>query len=622
MKLYSGFYQHTVRSQLYGTEAVFYQLGYQLQEEGELFLDGPVDPDRVARVALDCLTACVECQVMLQICEKVKSFKCSWPEILRVREEYVCGIEEAVRILQLLKRTALDQEKQSRAFKVRENQSLKDKQDPGYAQSHQKTGILVDVSNTWPSSVSSHPGYTEGTLLPHSSPHAVPCPPKSGKGVLVSHSKSPSWSEGVTSHGDGYHQSRSTSKLDHDHVTGLLDDHVKGGHTVMDSSHINSPRYSINSDSLPDNREESWDLLHSPVHKLQYQSNYPFGGFEHDAHQMGYNPVPNVKMNYGPQYAHSFPTHMMPLGVPGYPYPIPHNLIFNSRQCQCRMCIEQQQHLIVANRMNSKDLPQTFCSPENSVYNRSDRHPAEEPFDINSALINLTLEGHSPGPKLGQFPLDNSSYMIHKTPSNPTRDAVTLRPNNTTKSQTCGKRGSYYDNVPSTAEAEVVSHTSGMNMVSKNEQSANGPVTLSTSSNKPRSQKGITSTDSAGNSTMSRSFQQELLSTEPANCMVVQVHKYPNPSLSSDPPKNTKSSSSVQRNPKESKRWSCQSCTFYNLADKRICDMCGRSRFPGPESMPLVSGGRECPQCTLVNKKDCEDCTACGASLKDSPTYI
>lgn len=38
-------------------------MGYQYTDDGVLYLDGPVDPDKVARVALDCLTACVECQV-------------------------------------------------------------------------------------------------------------------------------------------------------------------------------------------------------------------------------------------------------------------------------------------------------------------------------------------------------------------------------------------------------------------------------------------------------------------------------------------------------------------------------------------------------------------------------
>lgn len=62
-QLYSGFYKHSVESQLVQGNSFFHLLGYQYTEDGVLYLDGPVDPDKVARVALDCLTAFVECQV-------------------------------------------------------------------------------------------------------------------------------------------------------------------------------------------------------------------------------------------------------------------------------------------------------------------------------------------------------------------------------------------------------------------------------------------------------------------------------------------------------------------------------------------------------------------------------
>lgn len=50
--------------------------------------------------------------------------------------------------------------------------------------------------------------------------------------------------------------------------------------------------------------------------------------------------------------------------------------------------------------------------------------------------------------------------------------------------------------------------------------------------------------------------------------------------------------------------------------------MCGKSRQPGNEEKPLVSGGRECPKCTLVNARGVVSCEACHESLKNSPTYI
>lgn len=124
VKLYSGFYKHSVESQLIQGNSVFHLLGYQYTEDGVLYLDEPVDPDKVARVALDCLTAYVECQIMVQICEKVKSFKCSWVEIHSIREDYVCGIDEAVRLLHQLKRNALELDKQDRWLRNQENGAM------------------------------------------------------------------------------------------------------------------------------------------------------------------------------------------------------------------------------------------------------------------------------------------------------------------------------------------------------------------------------------------------------------------------------------------------------------------------------------------------------------------
>lgn len=68
--------------------------------------------------------------------------------------------------------------------------------------------------------------------------------------------------------------------------------------------------------------------------------------------------------------------------------------------------------------------------------------------------------------------------------------------------------------------------------------------------------------------------------------------------------------------------WACSACTFLNDRDRNVCDMCGKSRMPGPEVKPLVSGGRQCPQCTFINERDAQDCSVCGEHLEGSSTYI
>ncbi|KYN40724.1 Protein tamozhennic [Trachymyrmex septentrionalis] len=72
----------------------------------------------------------------------------------------------------------------------------------------------------------------------------------------------------------------------------------------------------------------------------------------------------------------------------------------------------------------------------------------------------------------------------------------------------------------------------------------------------------------------------------------------------------------------DEKRWNCATCTYLNMPDRDICEMCAKSRCKGNEDKPLASGGKECPKCTLVNEKNVSICDACHTSLKDSPTYI
>jgi len=77
-----------------------------------------------------------------------------------------------------------------------------------------------------------------------------------------------------------------------------------------------------------------------------------------------------------------------------------------------------------------------------------------------------------------------------------------------------------------------------------------------------------------------------------------------------------------KENDEDEKRWNCATCTYLNMPDRDICEMCAKSRCKGNEDKPLASGGKECPKCTLVNEKNVSICDACHTSLKDSPTYI
>lgn len=101
VKLYSGYYKHTVERQLKNAQVVLQLMGYEKKEEGVLQLTRAVDAATLSDVALDCLIASAECQVLAAIMEGLKecSMPMSWKEVYRFRRECSCDPEDSVRTL-------------------------------------------------------------------------------------------------------------------------------------------------------------------------------------------------------------------------------------------------------------------------------------------------------------------------------------------------------------------------------------------------------------------------------------------------------------------------------------------------------------------------------------------
>lgn len=541
---------------------------------------------------------------MVQICEKLKTFKCSWNDIHGIREDYVCGIEEAVRLLHQLKRNALEQDKQERWLRNQENGALQDdKKDIGT--NYPKTGILVDVSNTWPNTDRYFP-CDENSLLSQSGISDGPF--KINKAVL-SHSKLPSWSEGVTSQLSDYHSRNPHSKSNEidNYTSHSFDDHIQSNYSFLNKSNNPVSRYTSSS-VIPDSWGDSWELMQPSLQSGTYYRSDSYMNCDLDGHRPGYNQtVPNIKETYSSQFGHMYPPHpIMPLGIPAFPYPLPHDFSIPPRQCQCRLCCENHLSILTNKYNHSKD------SISNNFESNLRSAGRQDNTDICAPFAKMSLDNSNS--KSRNFSINSPPYTSFQTINE--SPEVVLRPD-AEKPQ--HKRGSYYDNVPSSLDDSICVVGSSLN--SKCDFQPNGtiPNTSLTLAKPSRSQKGISVSDSAGTS-QTLKLQKKSYSNA---SFTPTLDKVDTATSSNSDVKNVKSNQTVAvKDSKGGKKWACSSCTFYNAADKSICDMCGRSKHPGPEVTPLVSGGRECPQCTLVNKKDSENCTACGASLKDSPTYI
>lgn len=101
---YSGFYRHLIHNCLIGVLPVMHAMGYRERDPdhpGQFILEQFLDPDRLTSIALDCLIAFVELQIMLQMREmlKAKDMTVSYDEIFTTRVRYICGMDQAVRMI-------------------------------------------------------------------------------------------------------------------------------------------------------------------------------------------------------------------------------------------------------------------------------------------------------------------------------------------------------------------------------------------------------------------------------------------------------------------------------------------------------------------------------------------
>lgn len=98
--MYSGYYQHEIKSNIVDGERMFEAMGYTLLPNETLILDGPICPDQVTNVSRDAMTAYVECQIMKQIFQGLiaNQIQTTWQEIYEFRETH-SGISEANIIL-------------------------------------------------------------------------------------------------------------------------------------------------------------------------------------------------------------------------------------------------------------------------------------------------------------------------------------------------------------------------------------------------------------------------------------------------------------------------------------------------------------------------------------------
>lgn len=107
---FSGYFR-VIESSLVRVRPIFELLGFAFDSSTSVFklIEVPIDPDKVSRVALDCLVAIGECKMMLSIYNLAKKDfpNLSWNDIHSIRLDNICNIEGSLKLLSDLNTTRL-----------------------------------------------------------------------------------------------------------------------------------------------------------------------------------------------------------------------------------------------------------------------------------------------------------------------------------------------------------------------------------------------------------------------------------------------------------------------------------------------------------------------------------
>ncbi|XP_013784948.1 uncharacterized protein LOC106469038 [Limulus polyphemus] len=617
IKLFSGFYRHLVQRQLPGAEIFFLLMGYNQAEDGVLFQQGPVDPDQLSHITLDCLIAFVECQIMVEVYESLRMSECTWNEIYKIRENYVAGVAECVRILQQLKLASQRSSKHHHQLSSLEHVRKRGTKmcDSG---SSPQTGILVDIGN--------------------SQPYEKPDTPLSKSISLKTHSRS--WSDGpqnnflyVDGHVAGSPGRQTLGSFNDQSISNFYP-------CVSQATQVQqNPVCGYSQNISHGQNHDSWDLLSTSGHWNSGPAIYPSSHFPalHPGVSYPYSPVHHCScQNYLPT---AIPSHRLILERPFYEdlgQNGPSQLIQGQDQHKSIFTAANTPHMVSRSGYMYTDYDRSELL-DSLMDLRVEPQGSQEVLQLNDTsdvLMPYKKDSHNPEnlsdqkvdklrDKDKQTVDDMSGKTSEKIENLPKAENQTLQQIVSIHDQNYGNvsnqkipkdnsswngENTVYDNI-SMRDSQKVDYPSGRE-VKRREINISG-------SNSSHGQDRCTDRQKRNSLYDNVQPDNPIQATPKTGGLVV-----PSGIKMEENEMVLKKTGSNKEAPSKTRKWSCQACTYLNPSEKDICEICSRSKFRGAESTPLVSGGRECPLCTLVNETNAEYCSACDTYLEDCPTYI
>ncbi|KAK4311512.1 hypothetical protein Pmani_016980 [Petrolisthes manimaculis] len=651
IKLYSGFWVHQVSRRLLGAESILSLMGYApcptlpnstRPDSSFLVLEGVLDPDLISRLALDCLIAYCECQVMKKISEGVREFGLSYRQILQYRQLHVGGVDVTVRHLLFTLRQRLHPQVQPEV-------------------NHRQTSTSSTTGPPLPVRKSSVGG-TSSSPSSLSAPHQ-PTPPTHSSQDKSGGDQQRTNMGGVSGGGGGSSggEQRGNSYHHHHH-------HHMGHHPTTTSSQ--GPNHS----PLPPPQP--------PAPPASYSRSADTPDTGKSLSSVGVVPggqVPTAKLidldssheALAPRPSHLLPKvlpHKRSVKVPGpgnrvlppldtseaTPPPPPPPEVFQAgtldEHLEATLSLVKDPNRNSATLASPNDQGATSWETWDFVYRGLEKRGYNKDIGDRGDILhqitrqNLYSEAVAQGKNTS---LNNKKDMTKSKPLsinqalqalalNETRERVERPPPSSKSSYSAShgagpdvfpnltKRNSLYDNISAGFETAPqdsddyedrkppLKKTSNLSRVDNRLDPANKMNVSSSSSPRSMSSKGSHSRHDipSENSRSSATVPTLQPTTIPPTITMGGSDIWP------------RDSQQTIRENIMSTPWSCTTCTFLNDKGRTACDMCGKSKMPGPEVKPLISGGRQCPQCTLINEREAMDCSACGVHLEGSSTYI
>lgn len=671
IKLYSGFWVHQVAHHLASAEGILSLMGYAPQaspppgssayrDPSCLVLEGVLDPDLISRLALDCLIAYCECQVLKKISEGVREFGLSWRQILQFRQQYVGGVDVTVRHL---------------LFTLRQRLQPQSQAESSHKQATPSSGPPLPVRQSSMSGPSSSPV----------SSHQPPPPPHQPqeKNVIAAEQMMPleqqqrSSTTGISSRsssleqrvlgsggggggagggggGGGYHH-QGVHHLHH-HPSNQASQAATTTAGVTVSAVPGPPHSYSRSADTPDTAKSISNLgMLPPTSQVPTAKLIDLdSSLEALPSRTSLQLLPKVLPHKRSSKMSGSSRTLPPLeNSESCPPPPPPPEVFQAgtldEHLEATMSIVKDPNRNSVVHATPNDQGATSWETWDFVYRGLEKRGYNKDIgdrgDILHQITRQNLHVEAAAPQGKSVPLNNKKEMGKNKPLNINQalQALSLsetrermeRPSPSSKSSHSAshgpapdvfpgltKRNSLYDNLSTGFETApqdsddyeeqrpVLKKTSNLARVDNRLDVSNKNNTSSSSS--PRSL-SLSSKGSHSRQELPSEVGRSAAAAVQQGSGGIAITDAPAPSRDNQPPKE----SLMPQVP-----WSCTTCTFLNDKGRNVCDMCGKSRTPGPETRPLISGGRQCPQCTLINEREAVDCSACGVLLEGSSTYI